>query len=86
MATSVALLSGIAAPPEGPVPAARSPCESPLAACSAAAKAPHVWYRSSGALAIALVMTWSITGGRSGRRLVSAGGGAEIWAHKTARP
>ncbi len=29
-------------------------------------------------------MTWSTAGGRPGHRLVSAGGGADSWAHKTA--
>ena len=35
-------------------------------------------------MASALAITWSTAGGRSGRRLVSGGGGAETWAHITA--
>ena len=60
------------------------PDSSPQARRSAAANSGQVPYRSVGTLASAFAITSSTAAGRSGRRLVSAGGGAEIWAHMTA--
>ena len=57
---------------------------SPQARRSATANSGQVAYRSIGTLARALVITSSTAAGRSGRRVVSAGGIAEIWAHMTA--
>ncbi len=41
-------------------------------------------YRSPAALASALAKTASTAGERSGRRLVTGGGGSESWAYMTA--
>ena len=57
---------------------------SPQARRSATANSGQVAYRSTATLARAFAITSSTAGGRSGRRLVSSGGGAEIWAHMTA--
>ena len=64
--------------------ASPGPDSSPQARRSAAANSGQVPYRSVGTLASAFAITSSTAAGRSGRRLVSAGGGAEIWAHMTA--
>ena len=72
--------SGTAPAGPGPVPDESSP----QARRSATANSGQVAYRSVGTLARALAMTSSTAAGRSGRRLVSVGGVAEIWAHMTA--
>ncbi len=59
---------------------------SPNVPRSAAANSPQVAYLSSGDLAIALAMTWSIAGGRPARLVVSGGGGVDSWANITASP
>ena len=65
-------------------PGPRAPGSRPQARRSASANCGQVAYRSTGTLASALAITSSTAAGRSGRRLVSAGGGADIWAHITA--
>ncbi len=54
------------------------------AAPSALTKSRQVGYRLAGDLAIAVAMTWSTAGGRSGRRSVSRGGSASSCAHISA--
>ena len=51
---------------------------------SASANSRQLAYRSSGVLASALAKTWSASGGRSGRREVSGGGGSDMCAQITA--
>src|SRR4051812_13404984 len=51
-----------------------------MARLSSAARRPADWYRSAASLAMALVMTSLIAGGRSGRLAVTSGTGFVRWA------